>query len=78
MRDHPTAGCDALNVVMLVQVQFPQLGMPNVENQMTKDARSSNDEARRLFFGYSDFVLLSSFRFRHSIFQAAGAGLEPT
>ena len=25
MRDHPTAGCDALNVVMLVQVQLPQL-----------------------------------------------------
>ena len=24
MRDHPTAGCDALNVVMLVQVQLPQ------------------------------------------------------
>lgn len=25
MRDHPMAGCDALNVVMLVQVQLPQL-----------------------------------------------------
>ena len=25
LRGHPTAGCDALNVVMLVQVQPPQL-----------------------------------------------------
>jgi hypothetical protein len=56
MRGHPKAGCDALNVVMLVQVQPPQLRMMNVESQMTKESRSSNGPMATSCFDIRSFL----------------------